>query len=803
MKLKRNLAILSIILLSLILIPKNVFASDITQVETDLEETLSVSEVVEDLETESPKEIIENEELDPNADEEISEDNANVESENEIMEEITSFDNDQKALEEASEESSSEEAVSKGDVVAENSKDSAEENALETETLNEDQVDQEEQVESTDDEILKTSENEIDDNLLEPESSDETLEVLDKDKDSSNSNEEKSEEIVPSKSENKNDNSDYHIYLDGVKGTDENDGTSEIKAVKTFDKAKSLLEELLKNLNNNESIKTYITVVGTTEVSGKMTLKDTQAKVKRGKSFNNYLFKVKSGQELTLEDIIIDGNTEENMNIEKSLIQLDNGSTLNIKEGTVLTNNKIKDIVNTATKGGAIYSNRGTINMTGGTISNNAAVNGGGIYLNKSKLNMTGGIIEGNEAKRLIDTSVSPTQIHGTGGGILADEGSTVELSGNAQIKNNSSAEVGGGISIGSRQWSDAANILYMNGGIIDGNSAGASGGGIFIGANFFNKPANKAYINEGQITNNKMTGKGSTYKAFGGGGIYVNGVSPSYHGGVNGELHLKNVIVTDNKSAEEGAGYAACPISNTKIYVTDGGAIYDNKTNKNAKDIYILSSPSYGTHSGNPEYDISKRMLGGKLYNWKKADGTLLEDDKHVGKLKYFETLQLYTDEEANELTHKLAKVKISGNYSATKGGGIGSNGDVKIGTKTPKKELEIKKEWINVEPEEIQLVIGATVDGEAFDFETVTLNEANEFKVKLTDLPALIDLQDLEDILYFREIATGDYEFKVSKITNIGKTVEINDNGEEYEILSFAVTATNENKPEEQEEP
>ncbi|WP_249961651.1 hypothetical protein, partial [Histophilus somni] len=224
--------------------------------------------------------------------------------------------------------------------------------------------------------------------------------------------------------------------------------------------------------------------------------------------------------------------------------------------------------------------------MKDGIIENNQATYGAGVYLNKSEMNFSGGIIQNNKSKVVEDTGVIPTQYYSAGGGILAAEGSVINMSSNAKVLNNISEEIGGGISLGTNQWGPT-NILNMNGGIIDGNSAGSSGGGIFIQAKLFTGGASKAYISEGAITNNKMDGTGYNNKEFGGGGIYVNGINPSYFNGANGELHLTNALITDNKSLDSGAGIAACPISDTKIYVNDGAAIYDNKTDKSGRDLY------------------------------------------------------------------------------------------------------------------------------------------------------------------------------------------------------------------------
>ena len=63
------------------------------------------------------------------------------------------------------------------------------------------------------------------------------------------------------------------------------------------------------------------------------------------------------------------------------------------------------------------------------------------------------------------------------------------------------------------------------------------------------------------------MTGRGATDKMFGGGGIYVNGLSQS----LQAVLNLKNALITDNEAAIAGGGYASCPVSTTNIFEKDG----------------------------------------------------------------------------------------------------------------------------------------------------------------------------------------------------------------------------------------
>ena len=558
------------------------------------------------------------------------------------------------------------------------------------------------------------------------------------------------------------------LYLDGKNGSDDNDGLSQEKPVKTFAKAKEIATA-------NQNIQT-IYVLGTVDIEGDISLSGTKAKLVRGEKFKDVLLNVVSGKTATLKDIIVDGNRE-NIIATSALVTAQSASTLNIQDGAVLQNNKnYKDDEN-STRGGGLYAYEASVVMDGGIIQNNQATNGGGVYLNKaSKMIMSGGKIIENYAKRAV---YNQDVINAAGGGLCVDTGSTLELGGSSEIASNTSEEVGGGISVGSREWGPT-NTLVMNGGVVSGNTAFTSGGGIFVQAKLFFGDASKAKINAGKIIDNSCTGKGITEFAFGGGGIYVNG-TPSqvkfgdtiYHG-ANGILELKNALVTDNLAAISGAGYAACSISKTTIYVTNGVALYSNKLTNNliasGKEIYILSSNRMGLHSkidGTP-YNISERMLGGTLYNWKDSHGQLVTPEKLKGELKGDGSeLALYTDEQLDATGKKLATVIISGNTSATRGGGIGSNGTVIFGEDKPLKEVKILKEWDeSLTPRAIEVELrGKLSDGTDWLIEKVKLNKENNFSYTVKNLPATVREQKIEDLLYIKELGSEGFKVEYSK--------------------------------------
>ena len=565
------------------------------------------------------------------------------------------------------------------------------------------------------------------------------------------------------------------IYLDGKAGNDDNDGKSTATAVKTFAKAKELASNDL-NIKN-------IYISGTVDLEGDISLKGTNAKVYRASDYNNYLFRVKKESSSTLTNITINGNSENATDSKESLIEVI--GTLNIGENTILENNKIAtgENVDRSTKGGAVFVNSGTLNMSSGIIKNNNATFGGGVSVQKrGTFNFTGGVIENNEALSGLVTK-SSTNYAASGGGICVDNVGVLNISGNAVVQNNYSQETGGGIAIGSQgATTDGNNTLNMDGGTIDSNESGACGGGIFIQAGY-SSYRNKAYINSGRITNNTMQGTGKMNHAFGGGGIYVNGFGPGFNF-YNGELYLRNAIVTDNYSDFDGAGYASCPVSLTKVYVTNGVALYGNNASELGNEVYIYSNTNpkeYGGHAGNPEYEIADRMLGGNPYRWQNEDNSFLKLEDHKGTLtEHDQKLALHTAEQANDLAKKLGKAIISGNKSATRGGGIGSNGTVIFGVEKDLTEIAVSKVWDDndnkdkTRPESIEVQLIAKLKGsnEEFVVETRTIDAKAEWKTVFKNLPKENNGVELEYSVKEKDI-TG-YDSKISGNAEDGFTIE-----------------------------
>lgn len=227
-----------------------------------------------------------------------------------------------------------------------------------------------------------------------------------------------------------------------------------------------------------------------------------------------------------------------------------------------------------------------------------------------------------------------------------------------------------------------------MTGGSFIENTAQGSGGGLFVqGGMTFGYST--AHIDAGIFKKNKAL-KG----AFGGGAIYVNG-SHLWENFSPGQLYLKNALIMDNTAEINGGGYAACPSSATLISVKNGAAIVQNKA-PSGREIHINGAVEWYGPKATPNYDIANSMLGGAPYHWMYDDGKEVPLNLLYGKLIKGTSLNLKNEvtKEGINTARGLSKVIISENYAGTRGGGIGSNGNVYIGTVETIK-VTAKKTW------------------------------------------------------------------------------------------------------------
>jgi CSLREA domain-containing protein/uncharacterized repeat protein (TIGR01451 family) len=249
---------------------------------------------------------------------------------------------------------------------------------------------------------------------------------------------------------------------------------------------------------------------------------------------------------------------------------------------TTLTNCTFDSNANMFSYGGAINIDsgdlmggtnifRGTVQITGCTISNNDTLNtgagalafGGGVNLfaDRHNVTFTNTTIMGNQTSANIGSN-------GGGINIRHSNGGTVTLN-TCTISNNISGSDGGGILIAGV----GGQTVNMTGGSISGNTAQGTGGDADGGGLFNGNPVGSTTLSGVTISNNTAT-TGSNAR---GGGI---------HDGSNAPLTINNCVISGNAS-DNGGGVATtnafvnqlttitnCTISGNSATVA-GGALF------------------------------------------------------------------------------------------------------------------------------------------------------------------------------------------------------------------------------------
>lgn len=464
------------------------------------------------------------------------------------------------------------------------------------------------------------------------------------------------------------------VFVDGQSGSDGNTGLSADEPVKTFAKAKAVLED--------NSGFDGIWVLDAIEVSGKETWDLDGKWLMRYPDYKEQLITLDSGDELTLTNIVLDGNRDAVTAID-AMIYAAEGSVLNITTGAKLQNNHNSQKNYYYDYGGAVYS-YGTVNMDGGLVTGNTADNGGGLMLRGSNavLNFTGGEISGNSC----NTDMASTE-GSSGGGVGLVAGADMTMSG-GEISGNT-ARYGAGVSTGCivDYLDEIGSEFVMTGGEIKNNEAIQQGGGIFIQTHC------EGRITAGTITGNIASKSGGTQ--FAGGGIYVNGHFTN-NNLQQGVLYLTDTLVHDN-TAREGGGLAGCETSGTLVYMTEGAAFYDN-TNM---DMAFRSTGINALGNTKPHGTIAEYMLGGGAYNWTDENGVSVSSHVLADFLQTF-AIQGHPDAAAIAAAQSLGKVHIYGNSTGGLGGGIASNGRVVIGEKKDVTNISVTKIWDDANTDE-----------------------------------------------------------------------------------------------------
>lgn len=490
---------------------------------------------------------------------------------------------------------------------------------------------------------------------------------------------------------------------------------------------------------------------------GKLTLENAILKNKNGNhaiSASNSAIEINGGQ-IIGSGRKVQGLRGGGINLDGSALELSNGkiegnkgelgggiyavkaSKINVNNSEIIGNEAIDS-------GGGIYIQNSTMQLDGAAkLSNNRADIGGGLGVyDRSVVTITNAVISNNTARATTKRkdfkigTITYDQNYG-GGGIYVNEGGVVTLEENCIIEQNRSEATskvgrGGGGNGGGGIFS--RGMVVMKGGTIRDNYAKDSGGGIYAVGRFTMEggtiTGNTAQLDEGGGL--RVDGKGSVITGgaithnrtetgfdWGGGGVFIN---------FGGELTIYNLLVNNNTAAGFGGGVGGCSSGDIEVCSLEGAAIYGNHANRasltdregySKRDDQKISEYDVFKNSGCDDYfcagtsTVYGRMLGDIDAGWVGSFGNA-KRDASGGKVKedgctvYAETGSVNIPADGSKfadgwlaLSAKIPdgsseirpSVIISDNYSNTHGGGIMSNGVLRLGSSDNFSGLRVSK--------------------------------------------------------------------------------------------------------------
>ncbi len=371
-------------------------------------------------------------------------------------------------------------------------------------------------------------------------------------------------------------NAEIHVSASGSdsgKGTVESPYLTIAKALEVVENNGTILldDNVSMGVDNNITKNVTITSNG-----------DNVNTLMRSIGSEGYCLIVKEGFSLTLENVIIDGNSDNNSYY--PVIKVESG-TLNIKNGGIVQNNN-------SHSDGAINLLNSTFNMSGGEIKNNiSSMHGGAISANNSTINLSGNakITNNSVTAESANWALSEEEKKGAhGGAFYIEEKSNLNISENVEISGNTCVMYGGGIF----SWNSTINVT---GGKISNNKA-------LKGAGLYCEEGSNLNLNKGEIStneaklNDKLTDYNENIGGIGGGVMAVG--SPV--------TILEGFNILSNKAEIDGGGIE---LLNTTLTM-NGGKIDGNIAGINGGGILISNGASANINAGyitNNNCDVTK----------------------------------------------------------------------------------------------------------------------------------------------------------------------------------------------------
>ena len=232
-------------------------------------------------------------------------------------------------------------------------------------------------------------------------------------------------------------------------------------------------------------------------------------------------------------------------------VKVDNNAIFTMYGGTICGHKQPNSYY-----GAGVFVHNSTFNMYGGAISGNAAIWCGGVAALGSTFNMYGGVISDN-------------MVSAGYGGVLLSDKSVMNMSGNAQIRDNialAEYALGGGVYIYADSEGGGNCLIMSDNAKISGNKA-ASGGAVYVGKN-----GQVTMSGNAQITNNTA--------AENGGGIYI------YE---SAQVTMSdNAQITQNTATENGGGVY---VENSTFKIAGGAPrVCDNLCQDVQNNVYLAT---------------------------------------------------------------------------------------------------------------------------------------------------------------------------------------------------------------------
>ena len=412
------------------------------------------------------------------------------------------------------------------------------------------------------------------------------------------------------------------------------------------------------------------------------------------------IFNVSNGCKMIVENVILDGNNDGELTFlsENGELTLGNGtvvqnfidvpsadgpaiyltgnSTLNIEDGVIIQNNKGNSM------GGVIEDNSSdtTININGGTFTNNSSVKLGGVVGSFGKLTINGGTFTNNQAGSqggaiysngeltINDGTFSGNSVTGNNGtgGVLAT-GTKAKLNVNGGTFMSNSAKFGSAIYTSKtknvainknklknlifNENASAFGTIYFNGGSANVENVTFNNNLAFSrGSAIYNRDANVTVNKTTFKDNGEMTDEDGTYTCIHGGAIAVEKLNSD-----ETKLTVKESIFEGNKAEKDGgaihtsdSNYVNTVDTSTdyQILSVDKETIFKNNkasgyfdppeniadlTNINAKETSFTGTKKINPDSPLNNYDINyKRDI---VVTYDPNDGNEVFEDKQTEK--------------------------------------------------------------------------------------------------------------------------------------------------------------------------